>query len=79
MWKPEHRFAADRRGLRYPSDLTDAEWGIAAPMDLTTWSTHSRRIVPINLSAKQFCHGEAGAMGLSRIPMARNRRVTAAP
>jgi hypothetical protein len=20
MWKPEHRLAADRRGLRYPSD-----------------------------------------------------------
>ena len=32
MWKPEHRLAADRRGLRYPSDLTDAEWGIVAPM-----------------------------------------------
>jgi hypothetical protein len=30
MWKPEHRLAADRRGLRYPSDLTDAEWGIVA-------------------------------------------------
>jgi hypothetical protein len=26
MWKPEHRLAADRRGLRYESDLTDAEW-----------------------------------------------------
>ena len=26
-----------------------------------------------------FCHGEPGAMGLSRIPMARNRRMTAAP
>ena len=26
MWKPEHRVAADRGGLRYPSDLTDAEW-----------------------------------------------------
>ena len=32
MWKPEHRLAADRRGLRYPSDLTDAEWTIVAPM-----------------------------------------------
>jgi hypothetical protein len=28
MWKPEHRLAADRRGLCYPSDLTDAQWGI---------------------------------------------------
>ena len=26
MWTSEHRRAADRRGLRYPSDLTDAEW-----------------------------------------------------
>jgi transposase len=32
MWKPEHRSAADRRGLRYPSDLTDAEWAIIAPL-----------------------------------------------
>src|SRR6266853_4082542 len=32
MWKPEHRLAADRRGLRYPSDLTDGEWSLIAPM-----------------------------------------------
>lgn len=32
MWKPEHRLAADRSGLRYPSDLTDAEWAIVEPM-----------------------------------------------
>ena len=32
MWKPEHRFAADRKGLRYPSDLTDAEWALIAPL-----------------------------------------------
>src|ERR1700716_2385606 len=32
MWKPEHRLAADRRGLRYPSDLTDIEWAIVAAM-----------------------------------------------
>jgi hypothetical protein len=29
MWKPEHRLAAQHSGLRYPSDLTDAEWAIA--------------------------------------------------
>jgi transposase len=28
MWKPEHRIAVDRGGLRYPSDLTDAEWAL---------------------------------------------------
>jgi transposase len=32
MWKPEHRVAADRRGLRYPSDLSDAEWALIAPL-----------------------------------------------
>jgi transposase len=32
MWKPEHRLAADRRGLRYPSDLSDAEWALVAPL-----------------------------------------------
>src|ERR1700738_2294081 len=38
-----------------------------------TWSTHSRRIDPISRSAKPFCQGEAGAVGLFRMPMARNR------
>lgn len=32
MWKPEHRLAADRCRLRYPSDLSDAEWLLIAPM-----------------------------------------------
>jgi transposase len=32
MWKPEHRRAAERRGLRYPSDLADAEWALIAPL-----------------------------------------------
>ena len=32
------------------------------------WSTHSRRIDPISRSAKPFCQGEAGAIGLSREP-----------
>ncbi|MGI8853077.1 MAG: IS5 family transposase, partial [Methyloceanibacter sp.] len=32
MWKPEHRLAAERHGLRYPSDLTNAEWALVEPM-----------------------------------------------
>jgi transposase len=31
MWTPDHRRAAERRGLRYPSDLTDAEWALVEP------------------------------------------------
>jgi len=32
MWKPEHRLAGERRGLRYPSDMSDAEWALVAPL-----------------------------------------------
>jgi len=31
MWQPEHRRAAQRKGLRYPSDMTDEEWALASP------------------------------------------------
>src|SRR5215469_2586228 len=43
------------------------------------WSRHSRRIVPISLSTYGFCHGERGAVGLSRMPMARNRCLKIGP
>jgi len=32
MWQPEHRRAACVRGLRYPSDLMDAEWALVEPL-----------------------------------------------
>lgn len=32
MWKPEHRHLASRGGLRYPSDMNDAEWALVAPL-----------------------------------------------
>ena len=31
MWTVEQRQAHERAGLRYPSDLTDAEWALVAP------------------------------------------------
>lgn len=31
-WTAEPRRAADGRGLRYPSDRTDAEWALVAPV-----------------------------------------------
>jgi transposase len=38
MWKPEHRIAAaSRRGLRYPSDMRDAEWAPVEPMIPRGW------------------------------------------
>jgi len=32
MWKPEHRHAGLRSGLRYPSDVADEEWALVAPL-----------------------------------------------
>ena len=32
MWTTEDRARYDRSGLRYPSDLTDEEWALAAPL-----------------------------------------------
>ncbi len=31
MWTEENRRLHERRGPRYPSDLTDAEWALIAP------------------------------------------------
>ena len=31
MWTPENRSQYERKGLRYPSDLTDNEWTRLAP------------------------------------------------
>jgi len=47
MWKPEHRAAAERRGLRYPSDMTDAEWAVVAPMILPAKRGGRRRTVDV--------------------------------
>lgn len=32
MWTTENRARYDRRGLRYPSDVTDAEWALIGPL-----------------------------------------------
>jgi transposase len=32
MWTPDHRRASNHRGLRYPSDLSDAEWALVEPL-----------------------------------------------
>ena len=50
MWTPDHRRAADRRGLRYPSDLTDDEW--------VRWSRFLRQAVKVDLMTKRMIHHE---------------------
>lgn len=32
MWTKEHRLAASGKSLHYPSDLSDAEWALVAPL-----------------------------------------------
>ena len=52
MWKPEHRIAADRGGLRYPSDLTDAEWVLVEPLIPPAKHGGRRRSVNVRESRK---------------------------
>ena len=32
MWTAKNRARYDRKGLRYPSDMTDEEWGYVEPL-----------------------------------------------
>jgi transposase len=32
IWTTKNRARYDRKGLRYPSDLTDAEWDLVKPL-----------------------------------------------
>ncbi len=48
MWTPKTRAEHDRDDLRYPSDLTDAEWQILAPLlppPADTRNSRARRAV----------------------------------
>ena len=58
MWEPEHRLA----GLRYPSDLTDAEWAIVAPTIPPGRNGGRRRSVNVRdvLTGSSTCCGPAG-------------------
>ncbi len=62
MWKPEHRIAADRRGLRYPSDLTDAEWALIGPMIPPAKRGGRKRTVDVRevLNAIFYTNGPTG-------------------
>ena len=55
MWTPEHRQAAARRGLRYPSDLTDAEWALIEPMIPPARRSAARRERPRGAQRDLLC------------------------
>lgn len=47
MWTTENRARYDRRGLRYPSDLTDEEWAVISPLFPPTRRGGNKRTVDI--------------------------------
>jgi transposase len=47
MWTPDTRAEHDRDALRYPSDLTDAEWQLLAPLLPSPAQTGRRRAWPM--------------------------------
>ena len=47
MWTPDTRAEHDRDDLRYPSDLTDAEWQVLAPMFPSPATTGRQRAWPM--------------------------------
>src|SRR5438876_6419001 len=70
----------DESSTHYNRRHTSSEPGVSA-LRLRQPDGRRTRVgsIPISLSAKPFCQGEPGAIGLSRMPMVRNRCVTAAP
>jgi len=47
MWRTENRVRYDRSKLRYPSDLTDDEWAIIAPLIPGAKKGGNKRIVDV--------------------------------
>ena len=45
MWTFENRLRYDRSKLRYPSDLTDEEWGLIKPLILPAKRGGNKRTV----------------------------------
>ena len=48
MWTRENRGLYERKGLRYPSDLRDAEWALIAPLIPLAKRGGSRREVDVH-------------------------------
>jgi hypothetical protein len=68
MWNAEQRRAANRRGLRYPSDLTDAEWALVEP--LTPPAKHGGRKRSVDVREVLngiFCVLSTGKIGLTNV------------
>jgi hypothetical protein len=62
MWTAENRHRYDRDKLRYPSDLTDAEWQLIKPLVPPAKRGGGKRTVDMrNGEAHSPCHTETPA------------------
>ena len=52
MWTAETRPTYDRTGLRYPTDVTDAEWDLARPFVDVAQSRSGQRRVDLRCSTR---------------------------
>ena len=65
MWTTENRPKYDRSGLRYPSDLTDAEWLLIGPLIPPAKRGGNKRTVDERAIVNGVCIFSArGASGL---------------
>src|ERR1700675_3925925 len=79
LYRPRNRRIFMQRSMRSDAVvIIGVRFQNAAQMLLAEDNEVIQTLTP-DRSAKPFCQGEAGVMGLSRMPMARNRRVTTAP
>lgn len=67
MWKAETRRTYDRKGLRYPTDMTDAEWELARPfVDVAQSRSGQRRVVLREVLNAVFSILGTGCQGRAR-------------
>jgi transposase len=68
MWTPTMRRQHSRAGLRYGSDLTDAEWAILAPFLPTEADCGRKRAYPMREIANAICYVLRGGIAWRLMP-----------
>lgn len=56
MWTPANRVHYDRRGLRYPNDLTDEEWELIRPEIPPAKRGRNKRTVDIRAAVNRVMY-----------------------
>ena len=66
MWTKDNRARYDRSALRYPSDLTDAEWAEVAPLIPRSKRGGNKRTVNVREVVNGICISSARAVSGGR-------------